>query len=673
MEFFKAVTRAQVLRAQLNQANIEYYQNDKSPIADSEYDSLFQELLDIEKQHPGLAVSDSPTHRVGAAPLSKFDKVIHNKPMISLGNVFKPDEIAEFIQNAADALEIDADELEWCLEPKIDGLAVDLNYEEGVLQVAATRGDSLVGENVTTNVRTIRAIPLNIGAYGPVPRKVGLRGEVYMPQTSFLRLNQEKEEAGQDVYSNKRNAASGSLRQLDSRETAKRGLGFFCYAPGNIEEMGFKTQFGFLQYAASQFGMPVNPHTVLAKGTQTVIDYYHSMIALRSSLDYDIDGIVIKVNQFALQEKLGEKSRSPRWAVAAKFPAQQEKTICYGVVWQVGRTGVITPVAQLEPVSCGGVNISSSVLHNVDQIERLGLMIGDTVVVERAGDVIPAIVKVVPEQRPVDAHPVAPPTLCPECGAPVIQIEGEVAIRCSNTISCRAQLRESVAHFCSRGGMNIEGLGDKYVENLVEIGLQDVSSIYRLTKADFMKFPRMGDKLAEKLLAAIKASKARHLRHLIFALGIRLCGEGPAKRLTSVYSTISDIAAASREELMNIPDIGPTVADSIVAFFENPGTVGVIKRLRDSGVDPVAEKVERGDKFAGLTFVFSGSLTKFTRDEAKAMTEKEGGKASGSVSKKTSYLVAGPGAGSKLADAEALGVPVLDEEGFLAMLGDMTV
>lgn len=313
--------------------------------------------------------------------------------------------------------------------------------------------------------------------------------------------------------------------------------------------------------------------------------------------------------------------------------------------------------------------VSSPTLHNVDQINRLDLMIGDTVVVERSGDVIPAVVKVVPGLRPDDARTVTPPTLCPECGAPVIQIEGEVAIRCSNTISCKAQLRESVAHFCSRGGMNIEGLGDKYVENLVEIGLQDVSGIYRLTKADFMKFPRMGDKLAEKLLAAIGASKARSLRHFLFALGIRLCGEGTAKRLVERYTSIGEIAAASREELMSIPDIGPLVADSIVSFFGNPGTVAVIERLRESGIDPVAQKVEKGTKFAGLTFVFTGSLTKFTREEAKAMTEKEGGKTSGSVSKKTNFLVAGPGAGSKLADAQALGLAVLDEDGFLAMLG----
>lgn len=668
MEYLATVARAKELRAIIDQANIDYYQNDRPTLPDSEYDKLFHELLAIEKNHPEVAVSDSPTRRVGAAPLSKFEKVTHAKPMISLGNVFNPAEIEEFINTTAAALGMDPDEVEWCLEPKIDGLAVDLNYTEGVLDLAATRGDGTVGELITPNVRTIKSIPLNIAAYGPVPSRIGLRGEIYMPEASFQRINQEKEEAGQDVYVNKRNAAAGALRQLDSRETAKRGLSFFCYAPGHIEEMGFKTQFGFLQYAAGHFGMPVNPHTALVRGAQAVIDYYHAMIERRSSLDYDIDGIVIKVNSFVLQEKLGEKSRSPRWAIAAKFPAQQEKTVCCGVAWQVGRTGVITPVAQLTPVSCGGVTISSSVLHNVDQIERLGLMIGDTVVVERAGDVIPAVVKVVLEQRPEDAKPVIPPTLCPECGAPVIKIEGEVAIRCSNTISCKAQLRESVAHFCSRGGMNIDGLGDKYVENLIEIGLQDVSGIYRLTKADFMKFPRMGDKLAEKLLAAIEASKTRPLRHFLFALGIRLCGEGTAKRLTERFTCVREIAAASREELMSIPDIGPLVADSIIAFFGNPGTAQVLEQLRECGVDPIAEKVEKGVKFAGLTFVFTGSLTKFTREEAKAMAEREGGKASGSVSKKTSYLVAGPGAGSKLTDAQSLGIPVLDEDAFLAML-----
>ncbi|WP_224962619.1 NAD-dependent DNA ligase LigA [Geomonas subterranea] len=668
MDYFAAVTRAKELRTIIDQANIDYYQLDAPTMPDSEYDRLFHELLAIEKENPSLAVSDSPTKRVGAAPLSKFEKVMHKKPMISLDNVFNGEEIKVFVEATAAALGVDAEELEWCLEPKIDGLAVDLNYEEGVLQLAATRGDSEIGENVTANIRTIRSIPLNIGAIGPVPSIVGLRGEVFMPQDSFIRVNQEKEEAGQDVYANKRNAAAGALRQLDSRETAKRGLDFFCYAPGHIEDMGFKTQFGFLQYVGSQFGVPVNPLTCLAKGIQPVVDYYQQMMDLRPTLPYDVDGVVIKLNSFAHQEKLGEKSRTPRWATAAKFPAQQAQTVCTDVAWQVGRTGVITPVAKLTPVECGGVMVSSPTLHNVDQINRLGLMIGDTVVVERSGDVIPAVVKVVLERRNEEARPVIPPTLCPECGAPVIQIEGEVAIRCSNTISCRAQLRESVSHFCSRGGMNIEGLGDKYVENLVEIGLQDVSGIYKLTKADFMKFPRMGNKLADKLLAAIEASKTRSLRQFLFALGIRLCGEGTAKRLVEHYTCVKEIAAATREDLMRIPDIGPAVADSIVSFFGNSGSAAVIERLRDCGIDPVAEKAEKGTKFAGLTFVFSGSLTKFTRDEAKNMTEKEGGKASGSVSRKTTYLVAGPGAGGKLAEAQALGITVLDEDGFLAML-----
>lgn len=666
-----ASNRIMDLRKNLNQWNIEYYRDDTPSVPDSVYDQAFRELVKLEKEYPELVTSDSPTQRIGAAPLEKFEQVTHQKPMISLANVFNAQEIIDFDLQIKKFLGLpETEELEYCLEPKIDGLAVSLTYIDGILNLGATRGDGQSGEVVTNNVRTIRQIPLQIDAKGKVPSVVEVRGEVYMPFSSFYRLNQEREEAGEDAYKNPRNAAAGSLRTLDPKETAKRGLAFFAYAPGIISDdfsIWAQTQYEFLHFAASQWGMPINPLTKVVKGIQAVIDRYNYMIEIRPTLGYDVDGLVIKINSLDLQAKLGERSRTPRWATAAKFPAERKETVCRSLTWQVGRTGVITPCAELEPVSIGGTTVTRCTLHNINQMERLNLThIPCRVAIERGGDVIPGVIGVLGYEP--TAQKITIPIQCPECGAAVDQIPGEVAIRCSNT-SCPAQLRESIIHFCSRGGMDIEGLGDKYVDQLLKTGsVKSVADIYYLTADDFKKFDRMGTKLAEKLLSSIEASKKRPLEKFIFALGIKMAGEGTAKRLAKRYSDLNGIIAASKEELMTIEDIGDAVSSSICSYFSHPENMRVIERLRQAGVNPVSKATVQGDKFAGQTFVFTGALSKFTREDAEKTVEAEGGKSSSSVSKKTTYVVAGPGAGSKLEKANALGVTILTEDDFLTML-----
>jgi DNA ligase (NAD+) len=662
------------LYTQLNAANIEYHQLDAPTMPDSWYDARFKALVDLETAYPHLARPDSPTLRVGAAPLDKFEQVTHQKPMISLGNAFNAEDIYAFDLQVKRFLELPAeDDLEYSVECKFDGLAIKLRYVDGVLEAGVTRGDGTLGELVTKNVRTIRNIPLRIDRDCPVPALVEVCGEAYMPLSSFQKINLEKEEAGVKPFANPRNAAAGSIRVLDSRESAKRNLSFFAYAPGIIEEQEslFSTQHEFLQYAREQWGMPVDPLSVVVRGADALVERYNYLMEIRDSLPHEIDGMVIKVNDFSLQAKLGEKSRSPRWATAAKFPPRKAQTQVPAVIWTVGRTGVVTPVAELVPVFVGGTMVSRSTLHNIDQIARLGLMVGDFVEVERAGDVIPAVSRVLLELRPLDAVPVVIPTHCPACGADIERVPGEVAIRCSNPMGCSAQLQESIAHFCSRGGMDIDGVGDSYVQQLLDLKLiRNIADIYTLTKADFMRFERMGDKLAVKLLAAINASKTRPLNNFLFALGIKSVGEATAKLLANRYGDLMSLAVATKEDLLQINSIGDEVATSITSFFSHAGNLEIIDQLMTAGVDPVAKKVERGgDKFVGKIFVFTGGLTRFTRDEAKVMVEAQGGKASGSVSKKTSFVVAGPGAGSKLADAAKHEVPVLDEEQFLSLLG----
>lgn len=661
----KLAARAAELRTAIEYHNRRYYQEDNPSITDAEYDALFHELLALEKKHPGLQTPDSPTLRVGAPPLDKFQKLEHLKPMISLGNVFNAAEIIEFdLQVKADlGLSPDA-EIEYSAEPKIDGVACALIFNDGIFNAAGTRGDGVRGEDVSLNARTIKSIPLNIGN---APGRVEVRGEAYMSLPVFRKLNMEKEEAGKDPFANPRNAASGGLKQLSSAECAKRELSYFCYAPGVMDNISFTTQSEFLSHAAKVWGLPVNPLSVVVKGAQGLIDYYNKLIEIRDSLMLEIDGAVFKVNDFALQQELGERSRTPRWATAAKFPPRQARTVVRDITWQVGRTGVVTPVAELEPVAVGGVIVSRATLHNIDQMGRLGLKKRSTVLVERSGDVIPAVVRILEEFSDGSEEEIPIPTNCPVCGATVDRIPGEVAIRCSS-MECPAQVKESISHFCSRAGMDIRGVGDELVSQLVDNGVCNVADIYEISLDQLLQLDRMGEKLATKLLDAIEESKTRPLNHFIHALGIKHVGEVTAKTLVSHLGSFGAIRSATIEDLMQVPDVGPEVAASLVAFFSHSQNIDVIRRLFLAGVCPTVKVVEKGTKFQGMTFVFTGSLTKFTRSDAEAMAEKEGGKAAKSVSKKTSIVVAGPGAGSKLTDAQNLGIPVIDEDAFLAMI-----
>ena len=663
-----AVTRrCQELRAQLEHHNRLYYLLDSPEISDAEYDALFRELQSLEENHPELRSPDSPTQRVGGAALGTFDSVTHRLPMLSLENAIHADEIREFDQRAKKVLGLSADHsLTYVCEPKMDGLAVELVYLKGVLSVASTRGDGVTGENVTENIRTIRSLPLRLTGTN-IPEILEVRGEVFLTLESFQRINREKEENGEPPFANPRNAAAGSLRQLDSRVTARRPLSIYCYAPGLCEGTEFGSQQQFLT-AIAAWGLPVNPLIRPAFGIEEAVDYYSGMQEQRDSLEYEIDGTVIKVDSFALQRELGEKSRSPRWAVACKFPPRQARTVIDDVLLSVGRTGVITPVAVLRPVEISGVTVSRATLHNWDEIALKDIRIGDTVVVERAGDVIPAVVRVVVEERSGTEKEVPPPRNCPECGSAVVQIPDEVALRCMG-LECPPQIRESIVHFASRAAMDIEGLGEKFVEQLLSLGLvRSVADIYHLTRDDFMQFDRMGDKLASNLLNAIEASKQRDLGRFIFALGIRHVGERNAKALAKAFGSLESLQKATFEELTSIRDIGATVARSITTFFANPGNREVIRRMQEAGVSPTAEQKQVGGRFTGTTFVFTGSLERFTREEAQALVEAQGGSAVGSVSKKTGYVVAGSEAGSKLAKARELGITVLTEDEFITLL-----
>lgn len=662
-----ARTRVDELRRQLEHHNRLYYVLDTPAITDAEYDALFRELQRLEEQYPDLVTPDSPTQRVGGAALEKFTPVTHRLPLLSLENATNAEEIREFDLRVKKVLGLPPDEaISYVCEPKMDGLAVELVYEDGLLTVASTRGDGITGEDVTENIRTIRSLPLRLSGES-VPRLLEVRGEVFLSLDAFQKINAEKEENGEAPFANPRNAAAGSLRQLDPRITARRPLSLYCYAPGVAEGADFLSQQEFFA-ALAGWGLPVNPLVRPAVGIEAAVAYYDEMQQQRESLPYEIDGTVIKVDSFALQGELGEKSRSPRWAVACKFPPRQAVTVLEDILLSVGRTGVITPVAQLRPVEISGVTVSRATLHNWDEIALKDIRIGDTVVVERAGDVIPAVVRVLPEKRTGAEQVAFPPEKCPECGSAATRIADEVAVRCMG-LACPPQIRESIAHFASRNAMDIDGLGDKFVEQLLSLGLvQSVADLYYLTRDDFMRFERMGDKLASNLLAAIEASKQRELGRLIFALGIRHVGERTAKALAQAFGSLENLEKATFEELVSIRDIGATVAQSIRSFFDNQANIDVIQRMLAAGVTPTEEKKKVGGRFSGKSFVFTGALTRFTRDEARQMVEDEGGNAVGSVSRKTSYVVAGEDAGSKLNKARELGVTVLTEDEFITML-----
>ena len=667
MDTQAAEARIKELYTLIERHNRLYYRDDSPEISDAEYDELFRELQLLEERFPALARPDSPTRRIGAQPRESFSQVRHRIPMLSLENTLTEEEIVDFNDRIKRFLALaDYQEITYFCEPKMDGLAVELVYEDGVFIEGSTRGDGFTGEDVSANVRTIKPLPLRLNVGSP-PRRVEVRGEVYLALKDFQQLNAEREEAGEQPFANPRNAAAGSLRQLDSRITAKRPLSLFCYGPGEIDGYEFASQQNFLDTIA-QWGLPVNQLSRSVSGVAGILAYYRDLAAVRETLDYEIDGVVVKVESFTLQRELGEKSRSPRWAIAFKFPPRQATTLVEDIVPQVGRTGVITPVAHLKPVEVSGVIVSRATLHNWEELAKKDIRIGDTVLIERAGDVIPAVVKAFSEKRNGSERTLPIPEYCPECGSKVTKLPGEVAIRCLE-LSCPAQIREAIIHFASRNAMDIEGLGDKYVEQLLKLNLVvTVADLYTLSRADFMRFERMGDKLADNLLNAIENSKKRELSRFIFALGIRNVGEHTAKILAGAFGSIDNLAKATEAELLSLREIGPQVAQNIIDYFGNPRNREILQRMIQAGVQPISEEKRLGGKFAGMNFVFTGALTLFSRDEAKRLVENEGGHSPGSVSRKTNYVVAGSDAGSKLTKARELGVPVISETEFLELL-----
>ena len=661
--------RVEQLRAALDDHNYYYYVLDDPRIPDAEYDRLFRELQTLEADYPELATDNSPTRRVGSTVETSFQEITHRLPMLSLDNAFSDDELRDFDRRVRDRLATE-DPVEYVCEPKLDGLAVSLHYEQGVLTRAATRGDGYTGEDITANIRTIPSVPLTLRG-DDYPDLVEVRGEVYMPKAGFEQLNRRLSEQGEKTFVNPRNAAAGSLRQKKSTVTAKRPLELCAYSMAVTDDSLLpETHWESLQRVRG-WGFRINPEMRTAKGVEACLQAYQELMAKRDTLPYEIDGIVFKVNRLDLQQQLGFVSRAPRWAIAHKFPAQEELTVIEDVEFQVGRTGAVTPVARLKPVFVGGVTVSNATLHNMDEIRRLDVHIGDTVFIRRAGDVIPQVVKVVPEKRPEGAAKVVMPSQCPVCDSDIVQIEGEAVARCSGGLYCPAQRKEAIRHYASRKALDIEGLGDRLIEVLVDEGMVNtVADLYRLTKFQLSSLDRMGDKSAGNLVAAIDRARNPVLWRFLYALGIREVGEATAKSLASHFGTLEAISAADDEALQAVPDVGPIVAGHIRSFFDQPHNQETLQALQDAGVSWQEEQVVPAEAkpLAGETWVLTGTLSQMTRDQAKEKLEKLGAKVAGSVSKKTACVVAGEAAGSKLTKAEQLGVPVLDEEGLLALL-----
>lgn len=658
------------LRDRLDAWNHLYYVLDDPSVPDVEYDRCMVRLQQLEQQYPQYQRPDSPSQRVGAKPLQQFSQVAHEVPMLSLENAFSVDDMLNFNRRLLDRLGEDAAPLEFACEPKLDGIAVSLLYREGVLERGATRGDGTTGEDITHNVRTIRSIPLRLRGDG-VPHLLEVRGEIYMPKAGFEQLNQRARERGDKTFVNPRNAAAGSLRQLDARITAERPLEMCCYSVGLVEGGDLPGHQAAMLDRLSEWGFRINSESAVVQGVEGCNEYYDALAQRRNSLAYDIDGIVFKVNEFSQQERLGFVSRAPRWAIARKFPAQEEMTRLLDVEFQVGRTGAITPVARLEPVFVGGVTVSNATLHNSDEIDRLGIEVGDTVIVRRAGDVIPQVVSVVLEKRPDDSRKIQFPTQCPVCQSAIEREEGEAAWRCMGGLVCGAQQKAAIKHFVSRRAMDIDGLGDKLVEQLVEEGLvENVAGLYSLTKDQLLNLERMGEKSADNLLAALEASKSTTLPRFIFALGIREVGEATARNLARHFGSWPALVAASEEQLLQVDDVGPIVADHLRQFFDSGASMAVVSALQTAGVSwPDIERLPEQDlPLTGQVWVVTGKLEALSRDEAKARLQSLGAKVAGSVSAKTTTLVAGPGAGSKLAKANELGVDVVDEASLLALL-----
>ena len=658
------------LRQDLRRYEYEYHVLDNPTIPDAEYDRLFHQLKALEAANPELITADSPTQRVGAKPLSGFAQIRHEIPMLSLDNVFSDEEFYAFVKRIEDRLIRLPEPLTFCCEPKLDGLAVSILYVNGVLTQAATRGDGTTGEDITANIRTIRNIPLQLLMDNP-PARLEVRGEVFMPHEGFERLNQQALEKGEKTFANPRNAAAGSLRQLDPKITSKRPLVLNAYGIGIAEGVDLpNTHYDRLQWLKS-IGIPVNPEIRLCNGTDEVLDFYRDIQNKRSSLGYDIDGTVLKINDIALQEKLGFISKAPRWAIAYKFPAQEELTRLNDVEFQVGRTGAITPVAKLEPVFVAGVTVSNATLHNSDEIERLDIAIGDTVVIRRAGDVIPQIIGVLHDRRPADARPIIFPKTCPVCDSAIVRIEGEAVARCTGGLFCAAQRKEALKHFVSRKAMDIDGVGGKLIEQLVDRELVHTpADLFKLDLTTLTRLERMGAKSAENALASLEKAKNTTLARFIFALGIREVGEATALNLANHFKTLEALQNADLEALQQVPDVGEVVANRILAFWHEPHNVAVVNDLIQQGVhwDDVEVKEVGDNLFKGKTVVLTGTLTQMGRNEAKALLQEMGAKVSGSVSAKTDFVIAGDAAGSKLTKAQELGVAVLTEEEFLAQI-----
>ena len=665
----KIESRIDELRTLLNHHAYQYYVLDDPEIPDVEYDRLYRELQRLESQAPHLITLDSPTQRVGDKPLDGFTQVKHKVPMLSLDNVFNETELREFNQRILQRLDRQED-IVYAAEPKLDGLAISLLYQKGILVQAGTRGDGTTGENVTQNIRTIHSIPLKLLGE-QVPDLLEVRGEVFMPKAGFEKLNQQARENNEKQFANPRNAAAGSLRQLDPKVTAKRPLAMYCYAVGQIIGAPKLSTHSETLDQLAQWGLPLCKERQTVVGVAGCMHYFNQLSEQRDGLSYDIDGIVFKVNSLQLQKELGFVAKAPRWAIAHKFPAQEEITTVKAIEFQVGRTGAITPVARLEPVFVGGVTVSNATLHNMDEVRRKDVRAGDKVIVRRAGDVIPEIVRRVPNNIQNRQPAVQLPANCPVCGSDVELLEGEAIARCSGGLFCSAQRKEAIKHFASRKAMDIDGLGDKLVELLVDEGLiENMADLYALKAENIVGLERMGEKSANNLIDALEKSKHTQLHRFIYALGIREVGEATALTLAHYFTTLEKLMAADEASLQIVDDVGPVVAAHIVRFFKQAHNVEVIKKLINAGIywDEIAAHDERAQTLTGKTFVLTGTLNEMTRDEAKKALQARGAKVTGSVSKKTSYVVVGDNAGSKAVKAEQLGVEMIDESALIALL-----
>ena len=660
--------RINKLREEINSHNYSYYVLDNPEIPDNEYDRLLRELGDIEEQNPELITTDSPTQRVGAKPLDSFSEVKHEVPMLSLGNAFSDQDMSDFDKRIREGVE--SENIEYAAEPKLDGLAISLLYKNGLLERAATRGDGRTGEDVTLNIRTIDAIPLKLRGKS-YPALIEIRGEVVMPKAGFDQLNRQQAEKGEKPFVNPRNAAAGSLRQLDPQITATRPLSFYSYGVGLIEGMTLPNKHSDMMEKLKTWGLRINPESRVVAGVKGCIEYYEQLAKKRNNLPDEIDGIVYKVNEIKFQDMMGFVSRAPRWAIARKFPAQEEMTKLTGIDIQVGRTGALTPVARLEPIFVGGVTVSNATLHNQDEIDRLDVRVGDNVIVRRAGDVIPQIVSVVKSKRTGKPRRFHLPDTCPVCGSETARFEDEAVTFCTGGLFCEAQRKEAIKHFASRRAMNVDGLGDKLVEQLVDEGLiHTIADLYNLKIDALSKLERMAEKSAKNLVESLENSKTTTLAKFVFSLGIHSIGETTAQTLANHFSTLENIINADEEKLLAVPDVGPIVAENLITFFKQEHNIEVVEQLIAVGINwpKIKKKSANEQPLAGKTFVVTGTLETMGRNDAKAALQNLGAKVSGSVSKKTDYVVVGDNPGSKATKAAGLGITILDEKAFTELL-----